>query len=447
MASSTKIGIKARRRDVRVFVSFLIALGLALPANAQIARWEREEGELSLGGYVRNFVATQNSEVRGFDTPTAGVGASVLRAEWQLAGEGVTIDFHQRVFLSLSTAAGLGGAGAGGLGVGVSTRPGRTFDMKWLMVDDPGTRVEHDIDRLVLRTYLLGIDFSLGRQAITWGTSNLFPVADLWTTFSPFELDTSQKRGIDGLRAIYGISDWGELDVVVADRGEWSDTSAGARLVLYLPFGDVWLGGAKMWELGMAMGGVSTEWKSLKFRGEINQPFELRENPFHLPRATLGVDFFAGNLVVGVEAHHNGTGVVPERNDNNKSVEEPEPSDVPLPELDDEIPIDNYLTQLSRAESLARGESYLLGRYYAGAFASYTVTEPITVSGSLLANLYDPSAMVALSLGYAPTQAVQLSFGFFQGLGALPRVFPKAEIQSEFGTYGSQVYVELAAFY
>jgi len=45
----------------------------------------------------------------------------------------------------------------------------------------------------MLHLYLDQFDVTLGRQAITWGVAKLFPSADLWSQFSPFELDTLRE--------------------------------------------------------------------------------------------------------------------------------------------------------------------------------------------------------------------------------------------------------------
>ncbi len=51
------------------------------------------------------------------------------------------------------------------------------------------------------------------------GISNIFPIADLWAQFSPFELDTEEKPGADAVRALHDPASGLEWDIVVADRG------------------------------------------------------------------------------------------------------------------------------------------------------------------------------------------------------------------------------------
>ena len=88
------------------------------------------------------------------------------------------------------------------MGFGVSVIPGRRWDLSSVFVDQERLRVWHDIDRLSLTWYTDFADITVGRQAITWGISNVYPVADLWAQFSPFELDTEEKPGVDAVRIL-----------------------------------------------------------------------------------------------------------------------------------------------------------------------------------------------------------------------------------------------------
>ncbi len=105
------------------------------------------------------------------------------------------------------------------MGFGVSVIPGRRWDLSSVFVDQERLRVWHDVDRLSLTWYNDVADVTVGRQAITWGISNVYPVADLWAQFSPFELDTEEKPGIDAVRVLSYPGQRLELDAVVADRG------------------------------------------------------------------------------------------------------------------------------------------------------------------------------------------------------------------------------------
>jgi len=97
---------------------------------------------------------------------------------------------------------GTAGRDESAVGFGVSVIPGRRWDLSTQFVEQDRLRVWHDIDRLSLTWYSDFADITAGRQAITWGISNVYPVADLWAQFSPFELDTEEKPGIDAVRIL-----------------------------------------------------------------------------------------------------------------------------------------------------------------------------------------------------------------------------------------------------
>ena len=190
---------------------------------------------LDVGGYLRSLTAVRDL---GYTTPLAdsrsALHGEVARLTWLVnVGDGIRFTAHNRMQIQVTSTA--QGFGIGGVGFGVSAVPGRTVSLETTLLDEDQFRVVHDIDRLALDIYTDAVDVTLGRQAISWGISNLFPVADLWTQFSPFELDTEEKRGIDAIRALTYPVPGLELDVVVADRGAWRDLSGGVRATVELP--------------------------------------------------------------------------------------------------------------------------------------------------------------------------------------------------------------------
>ncbi len=396
----------------------------AAPATAAVPLAEGERFELTLGGYARLLNGLQLPALEdptGALVPDAiGLDSSIARLEWKARfGDAVTVELHNRFAWQLSSSALAGDA----LGLGATRPPDRTVDLSTVLVSEGGARLEHDLDRAVVRLFLGDLDLALGRQAITWGTSNLFTVADVWAAFSPFELDTSQKRGIDAVRALTTLGDGLELDVVVADRGRLEDLSAGARLTWYADFGDVYVAGGKVWDLALLMGGLSTEVDAFKLRGEASLPYRLDADPGQdsgllAPRVTLGADWFHGDLVLTAEGHLNGAGA-------------DDPAD--------------YVATASDERHL-RGEVYLLGRWYAGLAASYQLTELLTASSAVLANVGDPSALATWSLRYSLSEEAEVSLGGFHGVGAAPTLVPPT-LDSELGAYGHLVWLQMAAFF
>ena len=169
-----------------------------------------------------------------------------MRLKWNLRlTESVLLEFHNRLQGQVTSSK--AGLGQSTVGFGVSVVPGRRWDLSSDIIDQDQLRVWHDVDRLSLTWYTGVADVTAGRQAITWGISNVYPVADLWAQFSPFELDTEEKPGIDAIRLLSYPGDGLELDAVVADRGSSELFSAGIRANLSLSWVDLYAGGGKFW--------------------------------------------------------------------------------------------------------------------------------------------------------------------------------------------------------
>ena len=412
------------RRLPRSTAAALTLLALASPVRAEIAL-VGEPGDdafaLALGGYFRAFNGAQFLELDapGIDDET-GINSTVARAEWRVAvGDAARLEIHER-FAWLSTT---GSAAFAGAGVGVTPAPNRTVDLAttWQIGDDGATVLEHDLDRAVLRLFIGPFDASIGRQAITWGTANLFTVTDVWAAFSPYDLDTSQKRGVDAVRAVVALGSRGELDLVIADRGELVQLSGGARATWYLGFGDIYAVGGHFWDRLAVAAGVSAEAGELKLRAEAFAPYDPADGALDLPRATAGVDWFAtGDFSLTVEGHFNGDG-----------------GDDP----------DDYAGHAATSEPFDRGEVFLLGRWYAGAAALWRPYPTVSTTLGATTNLVDPSALATWAIAYEIAQDVEASIGGFHGFGDGITFDPLPRVRSEYGSYGHLAWLQLAAFF
>ncbi|HUG37783.1 MAG TPA: hypothetical protein VML54_12570, partial [Candidatus Limnocylindrales bacterium] len=318
--------------------------GLAGPAHGQVVLLEGDGGTLTLSGYLRSLTGLHD---RGYDIPGAerrtGFHGEVVRVKWRGERGRFVLEAHDRIQARITSAAAEGPA----LGFGVSVVPGRSLDLSTVLVSRPGLRIWHDIDRLSLAVRTSLADFTLGRQPITWGISSIFPVADLWTAFSPFELDTAEKPGIDAVRALSYPAAGLELDLVIADRGSAGHLSAGLRATWELSSADVWAGMGKLWDEAMLMGGVTVLFHETRMRAEAVLPYDLGSGALSLPRATVGVDWIRGRIALAGEAHHNGIGATSP---------------------------DGYASRLMDPR-FRRGESYFLGRTYLGAAGSRSPDE------------------------------------------------------------------------
>ena len=399
-------------------VALALAFAFAAPAGAQIVLVDGDHADLTLSGYVRALTGIQD---RGFDAPgierRTGFHGEVVRLKWRVESDRFVLDVHDRLQVRITSADDQGPA----LGFGVSTVPGRSVDLSSDLLDRPGLRAWHDIDRLSLGVRTDLADFTIGRQPITWGLSTLFPVADLWTAFSPFELDTEEKPGIDAVRALFYPGEGLELDAVIADRGRARDLSAGLRATWSLTDADVWAAAGKLWNQAMLMGGVAFLFDETKLRAEAVLPFDLDADRLDPPRATLGVDWLRGRLAVTGEAHYNGIGA----------------GDA-----------DGYLGAVQDPRFL-RGESYFLGRYYLGGAVSWAPDEQgrIRLLGSALVNVGDGSAVLTPMLDYDLGPATSVTLGGMVSTGEAPLIAVPPSLRSEFGAYGDLLFTRISVYF
>jgi len=407
----------------------VVAVGLGLlgsfvPGGALSGQFTLFEGgnrSLELGGYVRSLTQYYDP---GYDIPEAedreaGIHAEVVRLKWMMRlGESVRLEVHNRLQLQVTSSPSATGGSA--VGFGVSVVPGRRWDLSTDLVDKERLRIWHDVDRLSLTWYSGVADITVGRQAITWGISNVYPVADLWAQFSPFELDTEEKPGVDAVRILSYPAGGLELDAVVADRGSSCLFSAGIRASLSLSWADLYAGGGKMWREAMGLVGIAAPLGIYKIRTEAVLPYDLEDDGFKLPRATVGVDRLGGSTMLSVEYNYNGIGATdPHR----------------------------YVDVLQDPR-FAQGETYFLGRNNLGAAASWTPgNDRLSLALSALWNLGDPSGAFVPNLTYDLGQETRLSAGALLSFGDTPVFHPAPELRSEFGTYGDFLYTMLSVYF
>jgi hypothetical protein len=406
-----------------LFLIGLLALGAGgapTESAAQFTLISGEKGELELGGYVRTLTGLYDL---GYELPgieqTSGFNAEVVRLKWTARlGSVVVIEAHNRLQSQISSASSIFGESVAG--IGVSVVPGRSLDLSTDLIEEERLRVWHDVDRLSVTVYSGLGDLTLGRQAITWGISNLFPVADLWAQFSPFELDTEEKPGIDAVRLLSYPGEGWEIDAVVADRGSSEDLSAGIRASVTLPWADLHMAGGKFWNEMMAMAGISAPIDVWKVRAEVVLPYDLDEDVTKLPRATLGLDWMGGESTISGEYHFNGIGATD---------------------------ADDYARVLGDPR-FARGESYFLGRHYLGGVAAWAPgNDRLSLAVSALFNLQDPSSAITPVLTYDFGQSTRLSAGALVTFGDTPFLGEAPTFRSEYGSYGDLFFSRLSIYF
>lgn len=403
--------------------ALVVVVGCPGPVRAQFVLADVPGLELEMTGYVQSV----SGAVRGpgaLGGEWEGIHGAAARLAWTARlGESIVVEVHDRFLMRVGAGSELGAAG-----LGVSVVPERSFDLSGEILSGDDYRFWHDLDRLAATVYTRVADVTVGRQAVSWGSATIFPVADLWGRFSPFELDTQQKPGVDAVRALAYPLEGMELDLVVADAGKDAGASAAAHLTLTREWGDLAFGGGKFWDEAILLGGVTWVRETTNLRVEGALPWATDGGRPLDPRVTLGVDRLGVRWTWSAEAHFNGLGA----------------GDA-----------DGYLSVLGGAP-LARGESYLLGRRYLGGAVAWSPGEEgrLRIALSVLGNMDDGSATVFPAASYDLGQAGRITLGGLVGAGEEPAIndlagapFPVIELRSEFGSYGRMGYLQMALYF
>ncbi|MBT4079341.1 MAG: hypothetical protein HOE82_01885 [Gammaproteobacteria bacterium] len=185
-----------------------IALSLLLTATAHASE---QGGRLSLVGVVDEHGASANQQGLRWmvdDGVEASEWSLHLRATRQQHSGGATASNHSsRLFRahSLQTVHGSG-----------------------------SQQLQAEVDRLLFRHYFEGVTVSLGRQPIEWGAGHFWQPTNLLGAFSPTDLDTAYKPGIDAALLEWSPQELSAVSVVhtASPATQQNSTAAHYRSVL-----------------------------------------------------------------------------------------------------------------------------------------------------------------------------------------------------------------------
>lgn len=236
----------------------MLAAGLLLAGMPAMA-------ETETGAALRQNALTADWPVRpaGLPLPEGAVGMAETRLRTWLnqSWDGLpwgALRLHTALEVS-SAFSSLGGASLGIIGstVPAQNRPFEVLDLTWESPAGAQANTRARIERLDLAWSLGAIDFDLGRQPISLGTSHFVGVLDVLAPFAPGAMDASFKPGIDALRARAPLGDTGEAELILAGRNPFDEGGAIARMRSSLGGLDVELLGGRFRSRGF--GGIGWE--------------------------------------------------------------------------------------------------------------------------------------------------------------------------------------------
>jgi hypothetical protein len=274
------------------------------------------------------------------------------------------------------------------------------------------------VDRLNLHANLLGIDWTVGRQAIGFGRITLVSPLDVIAPFPPDALDTEVRPGVDAFRAerFFGLG--GQVGAIAVFGDDSDNDSYLATFTWNLKGWDLlglagWLRERPMVGLGLAgsLGGLGLKGEIAGYRGkDVGDPGGDLHDYFAIGAVEAWYRF-DNDIVLLVEYLYNGVG-------------EDDP--------------DQYLEVLNSAP-IEEGMSFLLGKHYLLAGPSYEVHPLVKLEGLLIWNIEDDSLFFRplVDISVTDNLALQIFWSFTEGKKpeSIPMLAERIP-RSEFGSYG-----------
>ena len=374
------------------------------------------KAEFQAGGYYKNFSTLFNSPFP--NTPITGVVVNRLRLNLSYApADSLSFDFaydftprvQDPLLFSESPIA-----------VGITSSRYRVADLNspiYPRTDESvgSVGIYHNLDRASVQFSTDFADFSIGRDAIAWGSARIINPTDIIAPYTYDQLDTEDRVGVDTIRVRIPIGVMGEVDTgyIFGDTFKFDKSAVFLRTqlnavetdfsMLLLAFQRDLLVG---FDIARGIGGAGF-WVETAY--VFTEPFTGNADTLNnYLRTSVGFDYsFGGETYAFIEYHFNGAGT-----------QKPE----------------NLLTNLDKP-AYTRGGVYLLGVHYLAPGVTHQLTPLISLSGQMLFNLSDPSTWIAPQIAYNVAEDIHLSVGGFISIGKRPKNGDSPQFQSEFGSY------------
>ena len=309
-----------------------------------------------------------------------------------------------------------------GFNVGVVPGGGEWLELQWDPAQKTHVAWRHRFDRLYVGwSPRPSVDVTVGRQAVSWGSTLFLTPADPFLPFNPADPFREFRAGVDAARIRLSPSPLSAIDIVVRPTktllGE--ELTALARGLVTVANWEVsgWAGSL----YGDAAAAVATAgaFGAWAVRGEAS--FRTIDDELFV-RGTIGTDrlFQVGgrDLMVMFEYQRDGLGAA-------------DP--------------DEYLSIL-RSAPFIRGELQVLGRDETVASVSYQPHPLWGITGLWLANLNDGSTLLSPSVAYSAGDEAAIAGGVYFAVGA-SRPTLETPLASEYGLTGTTGYLSFSWYF
>lgn len=365
--------------------------------------------------------------------PPEPVGQAFVDGRLNLAGQ---IGEHVQVEVAHAVTATLGGAANVQVAsTGVAPQAPQLVDLGWEAFDQDGSTFSliGRTDRLLVKASAPGVDVTVGRQPVSFGSGLFFTPLDLVNPFTPATIDSEYKPGVDAIRvdAYKGAGAKATAVVTWADPPLGSDDAdPGLDSINAALNGQTTVG---VTDLGLFVGAIQGDGVfgatvisaigPVGLHGDVAVTLPAdgeAEDPF--VRAVIGADGLPHwRLSIAGEVYVQTLGST-------------DPADL--------------ITTL-QTERYSRAELWLGGVAYAGLSASLEITPLLNLGAAGFVNLTDPSLLVAPSISWSVAENATVAAGGYLGVGERPGPVsdPGLGIRSEFGLYPGVLFIQVRTYF
>ena len=405
------------------FVAGAVAVALACGTASARDLWESDDGDRT----VALTTAIKATTVM----PESDAATNLWRVRFSLAANAPSA--HAELAYEHRTRSSPAGPGPV-TGLPLDARaPFRLAELDDAIIEEGTYSYRHELDRAFFATRNDRAEVTVGRQAIGWGRGALFGAVNVFSPFSPLEVDREWRRGVDAVRVDVRGRGHGSLDIVLAGEETWDDSALLARLrgrtdsgaldgeVVYGKRGeDLMYAGT----FSASTPGGAAVYGELAFF-ETPEPFEdggLFGSDGAVAKAVLGAwrRYDVGDgLTLRAEYHFSGFG------------------------LEDISTAPARLADPAYLARFLRGDTQILGRRAVALQASYELSDVWTSGLAVIGNPDDGSGVVAPSLAWDFSDSVSVSLSVFapfgrEAVGGIP--------QSEYGGSPASVFLQVSIY-
>lgn len=382
-------------------------------------------GEASLHGDVKTFYVASFPT----DLPNTAQGIADFRLKFEAeAGSSWSFLAHHAV----TTFNVPPGQGLAGTTSGVGLVAPEFIDLTWQPDTGDQLLVRGRTDRLSVKYSRPGLDVTLGRQPVTFGSGLVFTPFDIVNPFNAATIDTEYKPGVDALRVDGYIGTANRITGVAAWAGDpihTDDTRVNLENTILALNSSATVGVTDLSALVASVRGepvfgvgMVSSAGPVGLHGDVTLtlPNDVARETEPFVRAVVGADYRpTTTTTLSAEVYYQGFGA---------------------------IDPDEYFAVFT-SPRFARGEVWQVGRYYASLAVAQEVTPLVNVNVAAVTNLTDPSVLLSAGLNWSIANNATLGAGIFAGLGRSPDFASEGIFRSEFGTYPPAGFLSVRTYF